>query len=635
MTLNLATFLRESARNFPQKPAMVLGEAALPYGVLHAYAQKLAGSLAKLGLHRGQHVALMLPNVPHFTIAYYAAHYLGLPVVPLNVLLTPDEIAYHLDDSDSVALVVWEGFFDQAQAAFGRVASCKHLIVARASPTDTSVPEGAVSMTALIGGGEPVTELPDTMPDDTAVILYTSGTTGRPKGAELSHFNLFYNAEYTSTRLLPLGSEAVALCTLPLFHSFGQTVIQNGVLRVGGTLVLLPRFDPTSAFELMQKHRVSLFAGVPTMYFALLHHPDAARYDLSALKLCVSGGSAMPVEVMRAFDAKYGVNILEGYGLSETSPVASFNVPDRPKKAGSIGLPIASVEFKLVDDKGTTIEAPMVPGEICIKGPNVMKGYYKRPEANAESIKNGWFTTGDVAHRDEDGYYFIVDRKKDMIIRGGFNVYPREVEEVLYAHPAVAEAAVIGVPHESHGEEVKAVLALKPGQSATAQDIIAYCKEKLAAYKYPRIVEFRDALPKTATGKILKRELRSLRTMPIRTRRWNDPAESDDGFRLLVCRYRPRGVKKEAETWDAWDPELGPSRELHAAFWGKAGEAIGWGEYRKRYLEEIRAQAFRIRALAARVADGETITLLCSSACEDPERCHRTLLKGVIEKAVQ
>jgi len=509
MTLNLATILRDSATRTPKKTAVVIGDTSLSYETIHTYAQRLAGSLAKLGITRGQKVALMIPNVPHFTIAYYAAHYLGAPVVPLNVLLTADEIAYHLTDSDAVALVAWEGFFEQAKAAFGRVDTCKHLVVAKADAKDTSAPEGAHNMTALIGAGTPVTELPDTMPDDTAVILYTSGTTGRPKGAELSHFNLFYNAEYSSTKLMPLPPETVALVVLPLFHSFGQTVIQNGVLKAGGTLVMLPRFEPKGALELMHKHKVTLFAGVPTMYFALLNYPEAAQYDLSSLSFCCAGGSAMPVEVMRAFDQKYGVNILEGYGLSETSPVASFNLLDRPKKAGSIGVPIAGVEFKLVDAEGKTIAEPMVPGEICIKGHNVMKGYYKRPEATAESIKDGWFSTGDVAHRDADGFYFIVDRKKDMIIRGGFNVYPREVEEVLYAHPAVLEAAVIGVAHESHGEEVKAVLALKPGQKATEADIIAYCKEKLAAYKYPRVVEFRDSLPKTATGKILKRELRT------------------------------------------------------------------------------------------------------------------------------
>jgi long-chain acyl-CoA synthetase len=508
MTLNLASLLRESASRYPDKPAAILGDTSLDYETLHAYAQRLAGALSTLGIRRGEHVALLLPNVPHFTIAYYAAHYLGVPVVPLNVLLTADEIAYHLADSDAVALIAWEGFLEPAKAGFARIEGCRHLIVARADLTDTNAPEGAHDMAALIAGGEPITDLPDTMPDDTAVILYTSGTTGRPKGAELSHFNLFYNAKYQSTELVPLGSKTVGLVVLPLFHIFGQTCLQNGIINVGGTMVLLPRFEPTAALELMQKHRVTYFGGVPTMYFALLHHPEADRFDLSSLEFCVSGGSAMPVEVMHAFDAKYKVNVLEGYGLSETSPVASFSTLDRPKKPGSIGLPIRGVEMKLVDDAGHTVTEPMVPGEICIKGHNVMKGYYKRPEATAEVIKNGWFSTGDVAHRDADGYYFIVDRKKDMIIRGGYNVYPREIEEVLYAHPSVLECAVIGVSHPSHGEEVKAVIALKPGTTATNADITAYCKERLAAYKYPRIIEFRDTLPKTATGKILKRELR-------------------------------------------------------------------------------------------------------------------------------
>ncbi len=507
--LNLATLLRDSARSAPQKTAIVVNDREIPYAMLHAYAQRFAGGLRKLGIEPGQHVALLLPNVPHFTIAYFGAHYAGNPVVPMNVLLTADEIAYHLEDSDAVALITWEGFYEQAKAGAARVPHCKHVIVAKADPTDPTAPEGAVSMTALIGTSDPVTELPNTMPDDTAVILYTSGTTGRPKGAELTHFNLFYNAEYAASKLLRIDASTVSFAVLPLFHSFGQTCIQNATLFGGGTMVLMPRFEPTQAFELLQKHKVTLFAGVPTMYFALLNHPEAAKYDLSSLKYCVSGGSAMPVDVMRAFDEKYRVNVLEGYGLSETSPVASFNVLDRPKKAGSIGLPIKGVEFKLVDDHDRTIEAPNEPGEICIKGHNVMKGYYKKPEATNEAFKGGWFHTGDIAHRDEDGYYFIVDRKKDMIIRGGFNVYPREIEECLYAHPAVAEAAVIGVPHESHGEEVKAIVALKPGAKASADELIAYCKEHLAAYKYPRVVELRDALPKGPTGKILKRELRA------------------------------------------------------------------------------------------------------------------------------
>jgi long-chain acyl-CoA synthetase len=384
------------------------------------------------------------------------------------------------------------------------------LIVAKQDHANRDAPEGALNMNALIAAATPTDDTVATNPDDTAVILYTSGTTGKPKGAELTHFNLFYNAEYNCRRLMVLPpDEAIALAVLPLFHSFGQTCIQNAYLMNGGTIVLLPRFDPKTALELMQTHKVRFFAGVPTMYFALLHFPDADKYDVSSLKICASGGSAMPVEVMRAFDAKYNVNILEGYGLSETSPVASFNVLDRPKKAGSIGLPIVGVEFRLEDAEGKVVTELGTPGEICIKGHNVMKGYYKRPEATAEAIKDGWFHSGDIGTVDEEGYYFIVDRKKDMVIRGGFNVYPREIEELLYGHPAVREAAVIGIPHESHGEEVCAILALKEGKTATEAEIIEYCKQHLAAYKYPRVVRFMADLPKGPTGKILKRELRT------------------------------------------------------------------------------------------------------------------------------
>jgi long-chain acyl-CoA synthetase len=506
--LNLATILRNSAHRKPDHTALILGEAKISYGQLHMLVQRFAGALAKLGVKPGDHVALMLPNVPQFTIAYYGAHYAGAPVVPLNVLLTAEEVAYHLEDSDAVALIAWEGFYPQAKAGFARVPGCKHLIVAKAAPTDVSAAEGEHNLAALLGGAEPMRDMLATSPDDTAVILYTSGTTGRPKGAELTHFSMFYNAEYAGTKLLPK-HDGVALCTLPLFHSFGQTSVQNAMMIQGNTLVLLPKFEAEAAFALMQAHRITVFAGVPTMYFALLNFPGSEKYDLSSLRFCLSGGSAMPVEVMHAFENKYKVDVLEGYGLSETSPVASFNVLDRPHKPGSIGIPLEHVEFKLIDDKGDEITQPGVPGEILIKGVNVMKGYYKRPEANAQSIQNGWFYTGDIAHRDDDGYYFIVDRKKDMIIRGGYNVYPREVEETLYKHPAVLEAAVVGVQHPKHGEEVKAILALKPGHQATEEDIIAYCKEFLAAYKYPRIVEFRSELPKGPTGKILKRELRT------------------------------------------------------------------------------------------------------------------------------
>ncbi len=512
MILNLASILRESARRGPEGTALIEGESSLTYYELHDQAARVAGGLARLGIGRGRHVALILPNVPQFTIAYFACHYLGAPVVPLNIQFTPDEIAYHLADSDAVALIAWEEVAVPARAGFNRCGSCKEFILAKDEAPGGGgggAPADAASFAALAMEARPVTELPETMPDDSAVVLYTSGTTGRPKGAELTHFNLFYNAEYVGRKLFSLDAGTVALGALPLFHSFGQTVVQNGVLMRGGTVVLLRRFDAGAALDLISRHGVTFFAGVPTMYFALLHQPEASRHDLRRLQHCMSGGAAMPVEVMREFDRKYHVGILEGYGLSETSPVASSNVSDLPRKPGSIGLPLEGVEFKLTDDQGRVITEPFVAGEICIKGHNVMKGYYKRPEATADAVRNGWFHTGDIAHRDADGYYFIVDRKKDMIIRGGLNVYPREVEEVLYAHPAVAEAAVVGVRDERLGEEVKAILALKAGRSATPEEILDYCKERLAPYKCPRFVQLLDVLPKGPTGKILKRELRA------------------------------------------------------------------------------------------------------------------------------
>jgi long-chain acyl-CoA synthetase len=308
-------------------------------------------------------------------------------------------------------------------------------------------------------------------------------------------------------KLVPISRDDVALAALPLFHSFGQTCIQNASIAVGGTFTLLPRFSPEEALAIMERDRVTLFAGVPTMYFALLHHESPRAYDLSALKYCMAGGSAMPVEVMRAFEAKFPVQILEGYGLSETSPVASFNTLDRPRKPGSIGYPVWGVEMCILDEHAALV-VDGEPGEICIRGHNVMKGYWKRPDASKEALRSGWFHSGDIGVRDADGSYRIVDRKKDMIIRGGFNVYPREVEEVLYAHPAILEAAVIGVPHESHGEEVKAVIVARPGSDLTREAVTAWCEERLAAYKYPRIVEFSESLPKGPTGKILKRDLR-------------------------------------------------------------------------------------------------------------------------------
>ncbi len=495
MTLNLGTVLSASAELRPDKTALVLGERRIAYAELDRAARGVAASLHARGIRPGDHVAVMIPNVPEFTIAYFGILYAGCTVVPLNVLLSPPEVAYHLEDSEAKLLFHHPLFAGPAEKGAAEAG-------VPALPS-----EGEGETVATLAAAEPVRALHPTGPDDGAVILYTSGTTGKPKGAWLSHANLFVNCAVVVPRLLPIGPDDVALATLPLFHSFGQTCIQNATLASGGSFTLLPRFGPEDAFSLMQRDRVTLFAGVPTMYFALLHHEGSGQYDLSTLKWCMSGGAPMPVEVMKAFEEKFGVPVLEGYGLSETSPVASFNVPERPRRPGSIGYPVWGVEMAILDENDNEL-GDGERGEIAIRGHNIMKGYWKRPDATAETMRNGWFHSGDVGIRSEDGSYEIVDRVKDMILRGGFNVYPREVEEVLYAHDAVAEAAVIGIGHESHGEEVKAVVALKPGKSVTAEELIAWSKERLAAYKYPRIVEFTDTLPKGPTGKILKRELK-------------------------------------------------------------------------------------------------------------------------------
>jgi len=497
--LNLASLLEDSATRWPTRDAVVCGDTRLNYADLDAATNRVANLLVTAGIQPGDRVALSCTNIPQFPIIYYGILKAGAVVVPMNVLLKAREIAYHLTDSSAKAYFCFEGgpglpLGEEGRAGFDRAPDCAHFF-----PITST-------LNGFLADASPVFESVPVSATDTAVILYTSGTTGTPKGAELTHANMVLNA-LTCHRLFGTVENEVHLVALPLFHSFGQTCSLNCAIRAGGTLTLLPRFDPAKALEIIGRDRVTVFLGVPTMYSAMLHDPSADTADTACLEFCGSGGAAMPVEIMKAFEEKFGCKVLEGYGLSETSPVASFNHPDKERKAGSIGTPIEGVEMKVVDDDDNDVEQGEV-GEIAIKGHNVMKGYWKRPEATAEAMKDGWFATGDIATRDADGYYFIVDRKKDMIIRGGYNVYPREVEEVLYAHAAIAEAAVIGIEHPTHGEEVKAVVVLKIGASATEQEIIDHCREHLAAYKYPRVVEFREELPKTATGKILKRELR-------------------------------------------------------------------------------------------------------------------------------
>jgi long-chain acyl-CoA synthetase len=496
MTTNLSSLLDEAVDGHPDQPAIRMDALVLTYAQLRDAAGRMSALLASLGVEPGDRVGLMLPNVPAFPVAFYGAQAAGAIVVPMNPLLKEREVSYYLGDSGAKVLLAWHDFAGEA-AKGAADAGAQMLSVETPHAADllegVSPPHGTAPGVGRRG-------------DDDAVILYTSGTTGRPKGAELTHAGLTRNATVTARNLIEGSPDDVIMGCLPLFHVFGLTCGLNATVAIAGMLTLLPRFDPAKALDIIQRDGVTIFEGVPTMYAAMLHLPDADPAKAAALRVCVSGGASMPVEIMRGFEKKFGCIILEGYGLSETSPVASFNQPHKVRKPGSIGTPIEGVEMRLIDDDWNTVPDGEI-GEIAIRGHNVMKSYWNKPEATGEAIKDGWFRTGDMARVDSDGYYYIVDRKKDLIIRGGYNVYPREIEEVLHEHPAVAEVAVIGIPHPDLGEEVGAAVALKPGASATPEELRAFARDRVAAYKYPRHVWLVDALPKGPTGKILRREV--------------------------------------------------------------------------------------------------------------------------------
>jgi len=506
MSLNLAVMLRESARVNPTKPVALFDGGALSYAELDALSDRFAAGLRREGIGPTHAVGLQLPNLPQFLIAYFGILKAGSVVVPLNVLLRAPEVAYHLRDSEAQALVTWAGFADEASKGAADAGIDRIWVVATPGTPEVGVGR---PFEELLGGEQPATPIfEQTEPGDTAAIVYTSGTTGHPKGAELTHFQLYMNAE-TPGRLFGIRADDVVMVVLPLFHVFGLSSQLNVCVRFGATMSLVPRFDVSKVLEIIQRDRVTVFEGVPTMYIALLNHPNIDDYDLSSLRVGISGGAAIPAEVIDGFEQKFGIVILEGYGMTETASTTTFNVSTEERKIYSVGKPIWGVEVAIWDDQGQTLPAgPDHVGELVVRGVNTPKGYYKNPEATAEAFEGGWFHTGDLGWLDEDGFFFIVDRKKDLIIRGGYNVYPREVEEVLYTHPSVAEAAVVGVPHHLLGEEIKAYVELRQGTTATEEELINHVKARLAAYKYPRSVEFRDELPKGSSGKILKESLR-------------------------------------------------------------------------------------------------------------------------------
>ena len=505
MSFNLATMLRETATATPDKPLVHVHDLSFTYAQVDEISGRVASALLATGLVRGDKVAVQLPNVPQFLFAYFGILKAGLVMVPLNPLLVAPEVAYHLQDSDTKVLITFEMFAAEAVKGAAQVEGVTTYVVNL--PGSDERPEGTKHFDELYFADD-TRELVPTEADDTAVLLYTSGTTGKPKGAELTHFQLFMNCTVAGG-LFDYQDSDVGIAVLPLFHVFGLSSVLNTSVRYGGTVVLVPRFEMEAVLEAMEKHSVTIFSGVPTMYFALLAADTSSR-DLSALRVGVSGGAAIPGEVIRSFEEKFpGVVVLEGYGLSETASTTTFNVNAEQRKVLSIGRPIWGVQCQIVDEDDKPLPAGETHvGEIVIRGHNVMKGYYKNPEATAEAMRGGWFHTGDLGYVDDDGFYFIVDRKKDLVIRGGYNVYPREIEEVLYAHPAVAEAAVIGRPDDKLGEEVVAVVSQQAGADVTPEELIAWCKERLAAYKYPREVRIVAELPKGPTGKILKKELR-------------------------------------------------------------------------------------------------------------------------------
>jgi acyl-CoA synthetase (AMP-forming)/AMP-acid ligase II len=490
---NLAENLITAAREYGNRPAVKLDEYVLSYSQLHGHAAAVAGDLRARGVQPGDRVGLMLPNVPAYAVLFYGVLLAGAIAVPMNPLLKAREVEYYLADSGMKLVYGLDGSDTVITAAAAKV-GIRSIQVPPTGPTTLS--------------GGPVPEATDRADDDTAVILYTSGTTGKPKGAELTHRNMSTNAQTTVETLIKAGPDDVILGCLPLFHVFGLTCGLNAAVRAGALLTLVPRFEAARALQVLTRDRVTVLEGVPTMYAALLHSPDARDADLSSLRTCIAGGAAMPVEIIRAFEEKFDCEIYEGYGLSETAPIACFNQPGHPRRAGTIGIPVRGCRLRLVDDDGADTPCGQ-PGEIAIQGENLMKGYWNQPEATARAIPDGWFRTGDIATRDRDGYYTIVDRKKDLIIRGGYNVYPREVEEILYEHPAVAEAAVIGIEHGELGEEIGAAVALKPGASAATGELKEFVRGRIAAYKYPREVWIVESLPKGPTGKILRREVAS------------------------------------------------------------------------------------------------------------------------------
>ncbi|MFZ3578662.1 fatty acid--CoA ligase family protein [Virgibacillus sp. DJP39] len=508
--MDLSNQLTQTARRLPNKPAYVFQEKETTYMELEGAVTKFASYLGEMGYKKGDHIALVVGNSPYYIIGLYGALRLGAVVIPINPLYTAHEMTYILKNGDVKAVITMDVLMEKFEAIAEHLPSVKHYISCESGKEVSfdgySILTKMKSFSEIVAKGNLDFEAPSLNEEDLAVILYTSGTTGKPKGAMLTHKNLYSNAKDVADYLAINGEDRV-IAALPMFHVFCLTVSLNAPLMNGGTILIVPSFSPQEVFRIAQEQEATVFAGVPTMYNYLLQSVTGNEESFSGIRLCISGGASMPVALLKQFEQAFQVRISEGYGLSEASPVTCFNPLDRPRKPGSIGMDILNVKNKVVDEFGEEVAVGEV-GELVVQGPNVMKGYYKMPEETAIALRDGWLYTGDMARTDEEGYFYIVDRKKDMIIVGGYNVYPREVEEVFYLHPSISEAAVIGTPDANTGEAVTAFVVSKD-PSLTKDTLHEFCKGHLAKYKVPKEIEFLDELPKNTTGKILRKNLRT------------------------------------------------------------------------------------------------------------------------------
>lgn len=502
--------LKETVDTIPDQVAIKFYEKEISYQELWSLSDKFTSSLQQSGVKKGDRTAIMLPNCPHYIIAYYGILKAGSIVTQVNPMLLEKELLHILNDSGAQTIIVYESLYPRVKAIAEQTALETIIVVSLES--EQRILSEDQTFEDFIGKGGQAPEPVSIDPlEDIAVLQYSGGTTGRSKGAMLTHRNIAVNAQQSDAFFqheLTFGMES-CLTVIPLFHVFAMTSCMNLSILIGAKIILLPRFDLDEVLNTIKTEQPTKFPGVPTMYSALVNHPEAKNYGIDSIRICISGSAPMPIETMKEFERKTGAKILEGFGLSEASPVTHANPVFAERKTGSVGIGLPSTEYQVVDLATGESEVPTGElGELIIRGPQVMKGYWNMQEETEHALRNGWLYTGDIAKVDEDGYLYIVDRKKDMIIASGYNVYPRDIEEVLYEHPAVQEAVVIGIPDAYRGETIKAIVVKKADHSVTEQEVIGWMKERIATYKVPAIVEFREALPKTQVGKILRRELR-------------------------------------------------------------------------------------------------------------------------------